>query len=83
MDWFLYILFAALGAYAGYMLLGVMAMRGAYVNSQIMLGVLAAVGVIALLLIGNAPLLLAIIVAFIIGMVIGSVIRAYMVPRKY
>ncbi|PZR96703.1 MAG: hypothetical protein DLM69_10455 [Candidatus Chloroheliales bacterium] len=83
MDWFLNILFAALGVYAGYMLLGLAAMRGAYVNSQMVLGALAALGIIALLLIGNAPTLLTILVAFIVGMVIGSIIRAYLVPRKY
>lgn len=83
MDWILYILFAAIGVYAGYMLLGLAAMRGAYVRSSMVLAALAVLGVIALFLIGNAPLLLAIIVALIIGMVMGSFIRAYMVPRKY
>ncbi len=83
MDWFLAILFGGLGIAAGYMLLGMAAMRGAYVNSQIVLIALAVLGVVAVLLIGNAPTLLYIIVVFIIGMVIGSVIRAYMTPRKY
>lgn len=83
MDWILNIIAAAIGVYAGYMLLGMAAMRGRFVNSQMVLGALAVLGIIALLLIGNAPTLLFMLVAFIIGMVIGSIIRAYMVPRRY
>ncbi len=83
MDWLLNIVATAIGIYAGYMLLGVAAMRGRFVNSQMVLGALAVLGIIALLLIGNAPTLLFMVVAFIVGMVIGSIIRAYMVPRRY
>lgn len=82
MDWLLNIIFLALGIYVGYMLLQAAALRGRYVNNQIILTALAVIGIVALLLIGNAPTLLVALIWLIIGAAIGSIIRGYIVPRR-